>query len=144
MGASTETNVTFKAPIEKVFQAITSYEDYPNFVEGVSDVEILHRDDNGAKVQYSINMIKKLKYILNMTHQKPHKIEWELDSGDLFKVNEGAWELKDNGDGTTDVTYRVALDIKGFIPMAGKIVSSLTEGQLPKMLKSYEEKAQSL
>lgn len=144
MGASTEKTATFEAPIEKVYQAITSYQDYPNFVEGVSDVNIIESSDEGALVEYSINMIKKLRYILKMTHQKPTKVEWKLDSGDLFKVNQGSWELKDNGDGTTEVKYRVEVDIKGFIPMAGKIVNTLTEGQLPKMLKSYENKAKSL
>lgn len=144
MGASTKKTVIFEAPIDKVYEAITSYQDYPDFVEGVSSVNVLEKNDSGARVEYSINMIKKIRYILKMIHNKPHKVEWSLESGDLFKINSGAWELTDKGDGKTQVDYTVEIDIKGFIPMAGKIVTTLTETQLPKMLKSYEQKAQSL
>lgn len=144
MAAATEKVVTFEAPIEKVYQAITDYRGYVDFVEGVSEVDIKEETEKGALVEYSINMIKKVRYTLRMTHQKPTQVTWALESGDLFKKNEGFWKLKDNGDGTTEVTYNVSIDIKGFIPMASKIVSSLTEGQLPKMLKSYEQRAQSL
>lgn len=144
MGASTKKETVFEAPIEKVFQAITTYEDYPQFVEGVSDVKVHEKSEAGAKVEFSINMIKKVNYTLNMVHKGTTEVSWSLDSGDLFKINQGAWKLEDNGDGTTKVQYEVEVDIKGFIPMAGKIVSTLTEGQLPKMLKAYEKKAQSL
>jgi ribosome-associated toxin RatA of RatAB toxin-antitoxin module len=33
----------FEAPIQNVFKAITDYKSYPDFVDGVSSVEIIKR-----------------------------------------------------------------------------------------------------
>ena len=144
MGANSTKHVTFQAPIEKVYQAITDFESYPEFVEGVDEIVVHDRTETSAKVEYSINMVKDIRYTLAMKMEKPTKVEWTFDSGDLFEVNQGHWYLTDNGDNTTDVEYHVEVDIKGFIPMAGKIVKKLTEVNLPNMLKAYEERAQSL
>jgi len=86
-------------------------------------------------------MIKKLTYILNMEESAPHKLSWSFEKGDIFKVNAGSWELKDLGNGTTGVVYNVEVEVKGFFPGAGMIVKTLTEVNLPNMLKAYEQRA---
>jgi len=86
-------------------------------------------------------MIKKLKYILKMEEKAPNKLTWSFESGDIFKVNSGSWELKDLGNGTTGVVYNVEIEVKGFFPGAGMIVKTLTEVNLPNMLKAYEDRA---
>lgn len=130
---------TWKASIESIYAVITDYNSYPSFVDGVSGLTVLSQDDDGAKVEYSLNLIKKFKYILNITHEKPTRVSWVFDSGDLFKMNNGSWQLKDLGDGTTEVTYSLELDIKGFAPKS--IVNNLTSKNLPSMMKSFEERA---
>jgi coenzyme Q-binding protein COQ10 len=135
---------TFNVDINKIYDVIVDYNSYPDFVLGVNEIEVLVESDTGAKVQYSIDMIKKLTYVLDLKHDKPNKVSWSFNSGDLFKVNEGSWTLKDNGDGTTEVTYEIELAIKGFIPGAKMIVNKLTETSLPSMMSSYEKRAQSI
>ncbi len=128
----------WNAPIEKVFAVLTDYESYPEFVDGCSSVKVISQDETGAEVEFGLNLIKKFKYILKLTHAAPTTVSWTFDSGDIFKKNEGAWELKDLGDGTTEVNYGLEVEIKGFAPKS--IVSSLTEKNLPAMLKSYEKR----
>lgn len=129
---------TWDAPIEKIFQVITTYSDYPEFVDGCSSVNVLEQNENGARVEFGLNLIKKFKYILKLNHTKPTEISWTFESGDIFKKNEGAWKLKDLGDGRTEVQYGLEVEIKGFAPKT--LVNSLTEKNLPAMLKSYHER----
>lgn len=142
--ASVEKEVIFEAPVEKVYQAITRYQDYPEFLDWVTGLEVLEQTEEGARIEYSLNLIKKIRYVLKMDHIPNKKVSWHFDSGDLFKVNQGSWSLESVGENQTKVTYNVEIAVKGFIPMAGTIVKGLTEGQLPQMLKAYEKKAQSL
>lgn len=131
----------FHAPIDKVWAAISNYDSYPEFVDGVSSVKILDRDNGTVRVEFCLNLIKKFTYILKMEEQASNKIAWSFEKGDIFKVNSGSWEFKDLGDGTTGVVYNVEIEVKGFFPGAGMIVKTLTEVNLPKMLLSYEDRA---
>ena len=132
---------TFDVEIIKLYDTIVDYASYPDFVDGCSSVSVLEEAEDGARVEYGINLIKKFKYILKMKHEKPNKVSWSFESGDFFKMNEGSWVLKDNGDGTTDVTYSLEVGIKGFAPK--KIVDNLTSKNLPAMMTSYKERAKS-
>lgn len=131
----------FDVPIEKLYQTITDYKSYPDFVDGVSSLSVLEQTEAGARVEYHLNIIKKFKYTLKLTHQKPTQISWVFESGDLFKKNNGQWKLKDLGDGKTEVTYGLEVEIKGFIPGAGTIVNNLTEKNLPAMMKAFLKRA---
>lgn len=136
MPAATRTE-TWDASIDKIYEVITNYDAYPGFVDGCSSINILEQDENGARVEFGLNLIKKFKYILNLTHEKPNKVSWTFESGDIFKKNTGSWELKDLGDGKTEVNYSLEVDVKGFAPKA--LVNSLTQKNFPAMLKSYHE-----
>lgn len=142
--AQAKRSETFDIDIHKFYNVLVDYESYPDFVTGVDATEILDSNESGARVKFSIDMIKKLTYILKMTHVSPTKVAWSFESGDLFKLNQGAWELKDLGNGKTQVDYTIELDIKGFIPGSGMIVNKLTETSLPSMMKSYYQRAKSI
>ncbi len=140
--AHAERKEIFDAPIEKVYQAITDYDAYPDFVEGVNGVKVIEQSEDGALVEYSLNFIKTFSYRLRMSHERPTKISWELESGDLFKANSGSWTLRDMGDGRTEVNYDLTLDVKMFAPSA--LVNKLASQSLPAMLQSYHKRARSL
>jgi coenzyme Q-binding protein COQ10 len=137
--ASISKTEIFEVEIEKIYSVIENYESYPEFVDGVSTINVLEQDENGARVEYGLNLIKKFKYTLALTHKKPTSVSWEFEKGDLFKKNTGSWELKDLGNGTTEVTYSLDIEVKGFVPK--KIISKLTDSSLPAMMKSYRERA---
>lgn len=130
---------TFQAPIENIYNVIVDYESYPDFMEGVSNIEVLDQDEDGATVEYHLNIIKTFKYTLRLTHDRPNSVSWEFESGDMFKKNNGSWELVDNGDGTTEVTYTLDTKFKGLVP--SMITDKLTETSLPAMMAAVEERA---
>ena len=133
---------TFQAPIDKVYACIVDYASYPEFVDGVSSIKILEQSEGGARVEYSLNMIKTFNYVLKLTHEKPNKVSWQLEGGDIFKRNNGSWNLSDRGDGTTAVKYELDVDFKGFATKA--IINKLVANNLPSMMDQYEKRAKSL
>ena len=136
-----ERTEVFDVDIETFYSVIIDYAAYPEFVDGVSGIEILNQDENEAEVEYSLNLIKTFSYILHLKHERPNTVEWNLKSGDIFKSNKGSWTLKDLGDGKTEVTYSLDVVFKGFAPKM--IVNKLVSSNLPSMMKSYYKRAKS-
>jgi len=127
--------------INKLYDVIVDYAKYADFVDGVSSTKVLSQSDTSAKVEYSVNMIKSFKYTLATTQVRPTKVSWVLDSGDLFKKNDGHWTLKDLGGGKTEVTYSLEVDFKMFAP--NSILTALTQKNLPVMMESFFKRAKS-
>jgi ribosome-associated toxin RatA of RatAB toxin-antitoxin module len=127
--------------IHKLYDVLIDYGKYPDFVDGVSGIKVLSQNDTSAKVEYSIDMIKSFKYIIAIKQEKPTRISWTFESGDLFKKNDGEWKLKDLGNGKTEVTYSLDLDFKMFAPSS--ILSALTNKNLPIMMESFFKRAKS-
>ncbi len=134
-------NETWDSSIESIYEVITNYSSYPEFVDGCSSVNILSQTETESRVEFGLNLIKKFKYILVLKQTRPTEITWSFESGDIFKKNEGHWRLKDLGDGRTEVDYSLEVEVKGFAPKS--LVNSLTKKNLPAMLKSYEERSKS-
>jgi coenzyme Q-binding protein COQ10 len=136
--ADVSSEAIFEVPIEKVYQVITDYRSYPEFVDGASGVKIISESENGAVVEYNLNLIKKFTYRLQMVHQKPHKVSWTFQSGDLFAKNNGHWELTDLGNGRTQAKYRLEIDFKIMVPKM--ILNGLVNKNLPAMMEQYHKR----
>lgn len=140
--ANAERVETFDASVENVFQVISDYESYPEFMDGVKSVKILSKSGDTTKVEYNLDIIKKFSYVLELTEKKNESISWKFISGDLFKKNVGEWVLKDIGDGKTEVTYKIDVDFKMLVP--GMISKGLISSNLPSMMKQVNKRAQKL
>lgn len=140
------TNLTkteiYPIPIEKFYQVITDYESYPEYMDGVDSTRIIQQTEQSALVEYSLNIIKRLTYRLQLAHAPPQRVSWVLDSGDLFKKNEGAWELQDLGDGRTQVTYTLDVEFKFMIPKI--IVNKVIKHSLPALFANVSARAKNL
>ncbi|MFA6239169.1 MAG: SRPBCC family protein [Bacteriovorax sp.] len=138
MASASRTEVV-DVDINKLYDVLIDYKKYPEFVDGVNEIKVLSQNDTSAKVEYGINMIKSFKYIINIKQERPTRLSWTLDSGDLFKKNDGEWKLKDLGNGKVEVTYSLDLDFKMFAPSS--ILSALTSKNLPVMMESFFKRA---
>lgn len=136
--AKAERTEIFDVPADKFYQAIIDYSSYPDFVDGMKAVKI-----DGDKVTYTLNLIKEVTYTLKMSHKENQEVSWSLVSGDLMKVNNGKWTLKDLGNGKTEVTYALEVELKGFLPGLGMIEKTLVSTNLPLNMKAFAKRAQS-
>jgi coenzyme Q-binding protein COQ10 len=134
----------YEVSINKFFQAIADFKSYPQFVDGVSGMDILKEEGQHSKVKMSVNIIKSFSYVLNLKKIEPTEVSWTLDSGDLLKVNNGKWTLKDLGNNKTEVTYSLEIEVKGFLPGLGLIEKTLVNTNLPLTMKAFAKRAQTL
>ncbi len=142
--ARAERTEVFDVPVDKFYQAIIDYKAYPKFVEGVDSTEVTNETADGATVTMNLNLIKKIAYTIKLNHKKNQEVNWSLVSGDLMKVNNGRWTLKDLGQARTEVTYSLEVELKGFLPGLGMIEKTLVNTNLPMTMKAFAKKAASL
>jgi len=142
--AKAERTETFDVPVEKMYQAIIDYKSYPKFVDGMKSVEVTSETPEGATVKFNLSMVKEISYTLKLAHKKNHEVSWSLVGGDMMKVNNGKWTLKDLGGARTEVTYSLEVELKGFLPGLGMIEKTLVNTNLPLNMKAFAKRAASL
>ncbi len=142
--AKAEKKEIFDVPADKFYKAIVDYKSYPQFVDGVESVEIKNESPDGATVTMNLNLIKKISYTIKLNHTPNKEVNWSLVSGDMMKINNGKWTLKDLGQARTEVTYSLEVEFKGFLPGLGLIEKTLVNTNLPLAMKAFAKKAASL
>ena len=76
--------IKIKAPIEIVYQVIRDFNSYPDFLSTThSAKERKSKDD--IQVDFTIDVIKTIKYTLRFDLEEPKLVSWELVKGDLMK-----------------------------------------------------------
>ncbi len=136
--SSAETTEIFNCTTEEFWKIITDYESYPEFLDEVSDCEVVDESGNKKLVEYTVNMIKTFRYQLWMDESEgPGRLSWELDSGDLFKVSTGSWTVESEGE-KTKATYAVEAKFKVFVP--GPVAKALVNVNMPNMMSSYHKR----
>jgi ribosome-associated toxin RatA of RatAB toxin-antitoxin module len=122
--------------LDALWDVITDYESYPEFVEGLESLEITKREGNAVYANYVVSMFgKKVKYTLKHTEKPKKHLEWEMVEGEFFKFNNGAWDLKEKGKGKVEATYTVDVGFPLLVPKS--IVNTLTGTQLPSMMEAF-------
>lgn len=142
--AKAERTETFDVPADKFYQAIVDYKSYPKFVDGMKSIDVSNESADGATVKYNLSLIKDISYTLKMSHKPNTEVSWSLVTGDMMKVNNGKWTLKDLGNGKTEVTYSLEVELKGFLPGLGMIEKTLVTTNLPLNMKAFAKQAASL
>lgn len=132
----------FDVSAEKYFAAVTDFENYPNLLPEVSSIEVLSSSDQSQLITYHIQLIKDISYTLKMTLEHPTRVHWKLDSGDLFKVNEGSWTIESTGKNQCKVFYSLNVGLKVFAPKT--ITKKLVASNLPRMMDRFFEHAKTL
>lgn len=137
--AELKTDYTFDATIDEVFTGLGQFKKYPNYIPGITGIEVLPAKKPGStgQVRYELKIIKSFYYTLNMYEERPGKIWWDLDDSNIMKKSNGSWTLKDAGGGKTKATYSLDITFKGLVPSS--IVDQITKANLPGMFKGFQE-----
>ena len=69
-------------------------------------------------------------------------VTWTLVEGQMLKMLDGAYTLVDQGDGSTEVTYRLALDVS--IPLIGMLKRKGEKILIDTALKGLKKRVESL
>lgn len=125
---------------DKFFDAVTRYENYPQFVAGCKKTEVERKAPGHSRVKYTVSMMKDLWYQLDH-HEDREKgvITWALIGSDLLKSNKGQWIVKKLGENKVEVKYEIEIEFNISVP--GFILNQLVKGSLPPMIKSFATQA---
>jgi len=134
-------SIVINVPPDKVFDVITGYEKYPEFMKEVKEIKTSNRKGNQVDVQYKVDLMKSIKYSLRMTEERPSRVTWTFIEGEFMKDNKGSWVLEAAGEGQTKATYTIEMALGPLIPKS--IVNAMVETQLPKMLEDVKRRAES-
>lgn len=138
--AGASKTITIDAPVEKVFETITAYETYPQFLSEVKELKTSNRTGNQVDVHYKVEVMKSIRYTLRMKEEPPRKVSWSLVEGEFMKENHGSWTLEPEGEGKTKATYSIEMKLGALVP--GSIVKALVETSLPKMMDAFKKRAE--
>jgi len=140
--AGAEQSVIVDVPRDVLFGVIADYEKYPEFVKDVGAARVIERGDGYTIAEFTLNLIKTVRYTIRLTETPPERVSWTLIESNLLKSNDGSWTLEALPGDRTRATYRLEVGIGRFVPQM--ITNSLTGKTLPATLKAYKERAEGL
>ncbi|HZE37600.1 MAG TPA: SRPBCC family protein [Stackebrandtia sp.] len=119
---SSTQSIVIDAPSARIAEVIAEFGAYPEWISGMQSTEVLEEfeDGYGHLVKFRIDAgIFKDTYELRYDYSEDlNRISWTLDKpSSVQKAQTGSYDLDDQGDGTTRVTYTLAVDLS--IPMLG-------------------------
>jgi ribosome-associated toxin RatA of RatAB toxin-antitoxin module len=145
MADQTTSSILVNARPDQVMEVIGDFAAYPEWAKGVRRAEVLSEYDEGwaEQVFFSLDVSPiKDEYTLAYEWDGYDEVTWSLVEGKILKALDGAYTLRDLGDGTTEVTYRLALDVS--IPLIGMLKRKGEKILIDTALKGLKTRVESL
>ncbi len=109
-----------EAPRDRIWEALVDFEAYPTWAKELKEATVLQRDAQGRPqlVRFrAAAMGRSVTYTLSYDWTRaPDALPWKLVTGDIVRVLDGSYELREV-DGGTDVTYHLTADL--IVPLPG-------------------------
>ena len=144
MGAKrAERQIQIEATPQECFDALLSYETFPEWQRAVKGTEVLsrHKDGKAKEVEFEIDAkVKTVRYTLDYSYEEPHLVTWRYVEGDVKDVD-GEFVLEDRGDGTTLATYALRIDPGVWMP--GRLADLLNEQVMQGVMEDLKQRVES-
>jgi carbon monoxide dehydrogenase subunit G len=143
MAEQTTSSIVIAADPAAVMGVISDFEAYPSWAQGVKKAEPVDVGKRPEQVHFELDASPiKDAYTLAYDWKGDESVTWSLVEGKMLKAMDGAYVLDDRGDGTTEVTYRLAVDIS--IPMIGMLKRKAEKVIIDTALKGLKKRVESL
>lgn len=122
MAEHTSSSITIEAAPADVMAVIADFSRYPDWTGEVKEAEVLETDGRGRAEEVRLVMDAgaiKDDQTLAYTWTGEYEVSWTLVKSQMLRSLDGSYLLKAVGAGSTEVTYRLTVDVK--IPMLGMI-----------------------
>jgi len=122
MADQTTSSIVIEAAPAAVMEVIADFPAYPSWAKGMKSVTPLSTgaDGRAERVRFVLDVPPiKDDYVLSYTWDGVREVRWTLVEGTLLRMLDGAYVLRDLGNDTTEVTYRLSLDVT--IPLIGML-----------------------
>ena len=145
MAEQTSSSIVVDAPPADVMAVIADFESYPAWAKGVKQAEVTVPGGAGRaeQVYFALDVSPiKDEYTLAYDWDGDREVTWTLIEGKMLRMLDGAYTLVDQGDGSTEVTYRLALDVS--IPLIGMLKRKGEKILIDTALKGLKKRVESL
>lgn len=122
MAEQTTSSIAITADPAAVMAVIADFDSYPAWAQGVKKAEVVESGTDGRpeRVYFELDASPiRDTYTLQYDWHGDESVHWSLVEGKMLKAMDGSYDLAGRGDGTTEVSYRLAVDIS--IPMIGML-----------------------
>lgn len=142
---------TVAAPVEACFAVGLDLEAYPEWVKGISSVEVQERDEQGRPLRARFEATgigRQTSYVLAYDLSgAPERLAWTLVEGDLTSRLEGAYLFEPTPSSTeaepsTDVTYELIVDLK--LPLPGYVKRRAEDKIVESALQRFKDRVQAV
>jgi ribosome-associated toxin RatA of RatAB toxin-antitoxin module len=144
MAEQTTSSITVDAPASAVMDVIADFDAYPEWAKGVQKAETVASYDGGrAKEVFFVLDVSPIKdeYTLSYIWDGDREVTWTLVQGKMLRALDGAYELRELGNGATEVTYRLSLDVS--IPLIGMLKRKGEKILIDAALKGLKKRVES-
>jgi hypothetical protein len=145
MAEQTTSSIVVNAEPAAVMSVIADFDAYPEWAQGVKKADVVKEGGDGRAEQVYFELDAspiKDQYTLAYDWDGDQSVRWWLVQGKMLKGMDGAYELGDRGDGSTEVIYRLAVDIS--IPMIGMLKRKAEKVIIDTALKGLKKRVESL
>ncbi|MDG4788873.1 SRPBCC family protein [Micromonospora sp. WMMD1102] len=116
MADSSTQSIVIAAPPAQVTAVICDFPRYPEWADAVKRVEVTEEYEDGypARVRFVLDAsVMTDEYTLAYEYAEDiSRIEWHLvEPSRMQKVQNGSYDIEDNGDGTSTVTYTLEVEL---------------------------------
>jgi ribosome-associated toxin RatA of RatAB toxin-antitoxin module len=109
--------MSIAASPQELFDVVTDFDRYTDWIRDLKSVEVLERDDDGRGVEVRYRaaaMGRSTSYTLRYDYSNaPAELPWVLVNGDIMRRLDGAYAFHpiDGDDGRTEVEYSLAVEL---------------------------------
>ncbi|MEU3254013.1 SRPBCC family protein [Streptomyces sp. NPDC006997] len=144
MAEHTSSSITIEAPAAEVMGVIADFARYPDWTGEVKEAEVLATDAQGRAEQVRLVMDAgaiKDDQTLAYTWSGANEVSWTLVRSQMLRSLDGTYLLKPQGPSSTEVTYRLTVDVK--IPMLGMIKRKAEKVIIDRALAGLKKRVES-
>ncbi|MCD6639362.1 MAG: SRPBCC family protein [Nocardioides sp.] len=145
MAEQTSSSIVIDSSPAAIMNVIADFPAYPEWAKGVQVAEVneMGIDGRAEEVFFSLDVPPiKDEYTLAYDWDGDREVTWWLVQGKMLKSLDGVYSLRDLGNGSTEVTYRLALDVH--IPLIGMLKRKGEKILIDAALKGLKKRVESL
>lgn len=144
MAEQTTSSIVIHADPAVIMETIGDFPSYPEWAKGVSRADVVVEGVDGwaEQVAFALDVPPiRDEYTLVYEWDGYDQVSWQLVEGKVLTEMDGTYALRDLGDGSTEVTYRLALDLS--IPLIGMIKRKGEKLIIDAALKGLKQRVES-
>jgi uncharacterized membrane protein len=145
MADSSTQSIVIAAPADRVAAVICDFARYPEWTDALRSVEVVQEYEDGyaRQVRFVLDAgVLADEYTLVYEYAEDiSRIEWHLAAPSrMQQTQNGSYDIEDNGDGTSTVTYTLAVELSvGMLGMFRRKAEKMIMDNALKQLKRRVE-----